>query len=465
MRQRKLKPAPRWKWIRWKISERREGALRRIDSVIICGVVAALVCAFLSDACAERELIDRVVAVVESEAIFESDLDQAVSQFLIEQGRTSLSDSMRAELKRQVLQTMIGDKLIVAQANKLGISVTFEEVEERVDATIEEKRKAIGGEEAFNRQLALEGLTLDELKKLYREQIRTQALIDRVIRADIDRRQLSISEEELQAYYTEKVSQLPTRPEVVHLQTIYFAFASSDSAQRLARSKIEALHRKVLAGEDFSSLAREYSEDPSGPIGGDLGFLKLGDIRDKAFVEAASKLQAGQVSKPVLTSFGYHIIKMEEEDPSRGEVHLRHILIRAKPGEGDIKVVFELATEIHGRLVAGEPFDSLAARYSNDPMTAETGGDLGWLKVQDLPDFFQEVLRNMKEGDISQIFRESAGFRIVRLLGREGEREYTYEEVKNELRRGLEQEKLAVVYQNYVRGLQDKFYVKVHNSP
>jgi len=171
------------------------------------------------------------------------------------------------------------------------------------------------------------------------------------------------------------------------------------------------------------------------------------------------------VSRPVLTSFGYHIIKSEGKNPESGEVHLRHILIRAKPGETDIKIVFEKATEVHSRLIAGESFDSLAIRYSDDPATAGSGGDLGWLKVQDLPAFFQDVLQGLKKGDISQVMRESSGFRIVKLLEREAEREYAYEEVKSELRRNLEQEKMAMTYEDYISGLRKKFYVNANNSP
>ncbi|NIM22637.1 MAG: hypothetical protein GTO51_02925 [Candidatus Latescibacteria bacterium] len=414
---------------------------------------------------AEKELVDKVVAVVEDEAIFQSDLEQALKQFLIEQGATSLPDSARELLQEQILTSLISDKLIVAQANKLGLSVSFDEVEDRVTKTIEEKRKLMGGEEAFDRQLALEGLTLDELKKLYREQIRTRLLVDRVIATEIDRSKLRVSEEELLAHYEKSKSQLPKRPEVVHLSTVLFSFESSEDARQTAREKIEILHERILAGEDFAALAMQHSEDPSKQMGGDLGFLNLEDLRDESFKQAAAKLKPGEVSSPVLTSLGYHIIKAEAVDPESGEVRIRHILIRVKPGEVDIKAVFERANAVLDRLLAGEPFDSLAVRYSDDPATAASGGDLGWLKVQDLPGFFQDVLREMKPGDISQILRESSGFRIVKLLGREAERDYTFEEVINELRRSLEQEKLAATYDEYIRSLQDKFYVKIHDPP
>ena len=255
---------------------------------------------------------------------------------------------------------------------------------------------------------------------------------------------------------------LPMRPEVVRLQTIFFSFESSEGAKQVAREKIEELYERVIAGEDFSVLARGHSEDPSATLGGDIGFLRLEDLRDQEFVGAAAALQPGEVSKPVLTSFGYHIIKMVAKNPRTDEVRLRHILIRVKASEGDVGAIFQKAREVRNRLLAGEPFDTLAARYSDDPTTAGSGGDLGWLKVQDLPEFFQDVLAELDEGEISQILRESTGFRIVKLLARQQEREYAFEEVENDLRRSLEQEKLAAIYDEYIRSLYEKFHVKLH---
>jgi peptidyl-prolyl cis-trans isomerase SurA len=432
---------------------------------MICIWLSALIAVWPARASgAERELVDRVVAVVEDDAIFQKDIEQAVKQFLIEQGRTSLPDSARMTLENQILASMIGEKLILARAKELGIEVAFEEVEENVARTIKEKQDLIGGEEAFNRQLALENLSLEELKRLYRDQIKTGMLVDRVRASEFDRSKLAVSEEELRESYEQNKAELPSRPEVVHLLTIFFSFESSDDAKQVARSKAEAIYERVQSGEDFAELAKQNSEDPSANLGGDLGFLKLEDLREQAFAQAAAQLKPGEVGRPVLTSLGFHIIKVEEINSENSEVRLRHILIRVKAGEGDIKAIFDHASAIRGRIFAGEPFDTLAVQYSDDPGTAGSGGDLGWLKVQDLPDFFQDVLKGMQPGDVSQVLRESSGFRIVKLLEREAGRSYKFEEVREQLRRTLEQEKLAIAYEQYIQTLREKFYVNVIGS-
>ena len=409
---------------------------------------------------AQGELVDRVVAVVEDDAIFQSDVDQGVKQILFQKGATSVTASERSGLEKQVLDELIKNKLVLAKANRLGISVSFAEVEKAVDRAIEENKKVMGSEQAFNRQLEAEGLTLESLKKLYREQIHNRMLVERVIAREIDRSKVTVSEDELKKAYEEKKSGLPQRPAVVHLATIFVGVESSAPAREKAKAVIDEVYKKVLAGEDFAKLAKEFSEDPSAEAGGNLGKLKLSDLGNRAFADAAAKLSVGQVSEPVLTPFGYHLINVTAADSTTGEVEIRHILIRVKTETQDVEQVYQAAQDVHRRLDEGAPFDSTAVRYSTDTASAASGGDLGWLRVSDLPSFFQDVLRDMKPGDYSPVLREPSGFRIVKLLEREEVRPYTFEEVREELSKVLEEDKLEGLYDGYVTKLRDEFYVE-----
>jgi peptidyl-prolyl cis-trans isomerase SurA len=188
--------------------------------------------------------------------------------------------------------------------------------------------------------------------------------------------------------------------------------------------------------------------------------VKPQDLREPAFSNAASSLTIGQLSEPVLTVYGYHLIEVTDKRADTGEVRLRHILVRAEPSDKDIEEVFASANQIHKDLTAGTPFDSLAARYNTDPAADKTG-DLGWLRVSELPEFFRDVLTNMKAGDVSQVLRESTGFRIVKLVERDAERPYEYMEIKEELQRLYEQERFGKSYETYVEELRQKFPVEV----
>lgn len=427
-------------------------------------MVAAAAVAWMADGWAQRELVVRVVAVVEDDAILSSDVDQLISQLLLQKGQTNISESERQELEKRALQELINSKLIIAKARSLGIEASFTEVEERVDQAIEENKRTLGGEEAFNRQLDREGLTLESLRKLYREQIRNRMLVDRVLAAEIDRGSLQVTEEDLLSEFEKRKDELPPRPDVVHLRTIYFALESSERAQSSARDRIEEIRRRVVAGEDFAELAREYSEDASAERGGDLGTLNLADLADQELAEAAASLDIGEISDPILSSYGYHLLQVTGKGPDEETVSLRHILIRLRAVEDDVQEIFQKATHVYDRLLAGAPFDSMAIVHSDDPATASSGGDLGWLRLNDLPEFFKDVLEGMNEGDISQVLREPTGFRIVKLVERQSARPYEFDEVKDEIRGLIEQERLASAYDAYIAGLRDQYYVDVRTD-
>jgi peptidyl-prolyl cis-trans isomerase SurA len=431
-------------------------------AAILVSILAAAV--WLSPAVAKKELVDKVVAVVEDDAIFQSDIEQTLKQFLVQRGLTNPPPSERGTLEQQALEELINAKLVLAKAKRLGIEVSFDEVERAVDRAIEENKQTLGGAAAFQRQLAAENMTMDELKRLYREQLRNRMLVDRVLAREISRGSLRVTDQDVLDAYQKKKAELPPRPSVVRLRTIYVALSSSANAKAESRARIEELHRRIGAGEDFAKVAEEKSEDPSAKNGGNLGTLKLADLSDRTFADAAAGLSIGEVSQPVLTSYGYHVIQVTAADSTTGEVTLRHILVRVKPGEEDTQAAFAKANDLREKLAGGAPFDSTAMLHSDDEATASGGGDLGWLRIEDLPEFFQDVLETMSPGDISQVLREPAGFRIVKLVEREGERPFEFAEVKDEIRNLVEKEKMASAYDTYLAGLRSEFYVETLNN-
>ena len=437
--------------------------MRQMNMKVIIKIAGHLVVLLIMSApvFAERVLIERIVAVVDDDAIFLSDVDQATKQFLIQRGMTDVGDAQRAEIEKTALKELINSRLILAKANRLGITASFSEIEKMIDRAIDDNMKALGGKKTFEHQLAAEGFTIDTLKQLYRDQIRNKMLVDRVLASEIDRRSLRISDEELVATYEKRISAMPRRPPVIHLASIYFAFDSSENAKANASAKIEDLYRRVRNGEDFQELTKEYSEDGTAETGGYLGWLPLEDLSDERFAEAASKLAIGEVSEPVLTSYGYHLIQLVGHNDENGEVELRHLLIHVEAGDDDIQEVFKRASEVHAEVMAGADFSEMAKKHSDDPGTASSGGDLGWLKQDDLPEFFRDVLETMVVGDVSQVLREPSGFRIVKLLEQEDARPFTFDEVKDELRKVVQEKKIADMYDSYITGLRDEFYVEI----
>jgi peptidyl-prolyl cis-trans isomerase SurA len=303
-----------------------------------------------------------------------------------------------------------------------------------------------------------EGFDEQSLRQLYRDQIKNRMLVERVLQSEMQRSRREPTDDELRAFYDEHRSDIPLRPTVVHLQTILIGFASSSTASDRARTRVDDIYSRAIGGANFAELAKAESDDPSAPNGGDLGFINPDDLAEPALREVAASLGIGDISDPVLTTYGWHILQVTERDPDAGTVRLRHILVKVDVGDDDMEEVFSTANSIHEQLVAGASFDSLAERFSSDPNAGPTG-DLGWLKLEDLPEFFRSILGGMQPGDLSQVLREQTGFRIVKLLGREEGRPYDFVEIRGELVRLWQQDQAASMYETYVAGLRDQFLV------
>ena len=184
----------------------------------------------------------------------------------------------------------------------------------------------------------------------------------------------------------------------------------------IAYDKIVATHERILGGEDFEKVAREVSEDPSAKSnGGNLGYFTALQMV-YPFEQAAYKLSVGEISKPVRTRFGYHLVKVTDRKPARGEVEVSHIILRT--GTGDGAKVKNKILEIYDQLQGGRSWEELCKEYSEDQATKDTGGKLrpfGVGALAGVPEF-EAVAFSLKEpGEISDPFQSAYGWHIVRL--------------------------------------------------
>ena len=195
--------------------------------------------------------------------------------------------------------------------------------------------------------------------------------------------------------------------------------ASSQDTLR-AYNKILALRERILAGEDFATVAKskEGSEDPSAKEnGGDLGYFTAFQMVYQ-FEDAAYNTPKGQISMPVRTKFGYHILQIVDKRPAQGEMLAAHIMVKAKPeADGEVNAVTKI-NEIHQKLVSGEEtFENLAAKYSEDGSSAKKGGELPWFTTGAMVLEFEEAAFALqKNGDFSRPFKTSFGWHIAKRL-------------------------------------------------
>ncbi len=188
----------------------------------------------------------------------------------------------------QVLDSMITEKIVELEAKKAKISVTDEDVQKELDKMIEQ----VGGEEMFNFQLAYSGYTMDQMK----EELKNYLTIVKILEPKIE-----ITDEEINSYFEENKDRFAQEEEV---QASHILVDDEETANKV---------KKLLDdGGDFAALAKEYSKDGSAQSGGDLGYFTKGEMVQE-FEDAAFSMEIGQVSEPVKSEYGYHIIKVTDK--------------------------------------------------------------------------------------------------------------------------------------------------------
>ncbi len=202
-----------------------------------------------------------------------------------------------------------------------------------------------------------------------------------------------------------------------------------------AYNKIMKLRKRVLEGEDFGKVAREMSEDPSAKQnGGDLGYFSSLQMV-YPFESMAYNTETGEISEPVRTSHGYHIVKVLDRRKSQGEMRVAHILVRSPESDSDNKKSQAKLKidEIYSRAKSGEDFGTLAAQHSDDKSTSKKGGDLPWFSTGRMVAEFEKAAFALKtDGEISEPFRTSHGWHIIK------RHEYrdlkSYEEMRSQIK-------------------------------
>jgi len=251
-------------------------------------------------------LLDRVVAVVNKEVITWSELYKAM-EFEVATQVKNLSDEERKKLFKEnedsFLENLINMRLQLQEAKNLGIDVSQHEITETID-TIQKKYSMTQAD--FTESLKKEGLSLEEYKKRLSEQI----LINKIVTYQI-RNKIIVSDAEVNRYM-EATKEAPTGSETYKLKQIFFKKPERDTDKKIVEEKAAEITKRLKDGDDFSSLARIYSEDSSARSDGDLGFVKK-DLLAKEFVDVLSGMNAGDYSMPFWTDRGLHIIRLDEK--------------------------------------------------------------------------------------------------------------------------------------------------------
>lgn len=253
---------------------------------------------------AGSEVVDRIVAIINDSVITMSELNAAAAMAADKQNEEDKKDAKKmGELKSKVLDGLIEQKLVKQASDKAGIDVSEREIDSAVD---EVKKQNNMSHEALLLALAQNGLTLKEYREQLKEQIRQYKFINKEFRSKI-----SIQNEEIEDYYKQNIEEFYAMPS---FKARMILLSSSD--KKTLEPRLKAVEDGIAKGEDFSALARQYSDGAYASSGGDLGYLKSGEI-DKTLEAELLKLKPGGLTAPLERPEGIYILQLV--DVRRGE--------------------------------------------------------------------------------------------------------------------------------------------------
>jgi peptidyl-prolyl cis-trans isomerase SurA len=338
------------------------------------------------------------------------------------------------------------------------MGVSKQELERAVDDALGEVKSRIGSEEMFKEQLAKEGLTEERLRGRYRKDLEAQLLARKLLEKEISSK-VKVTDKDVEDFFKERKGEFPTKPPEVVLAQVVILPKIDSLVDNKARTRAQEILDSLNTGRhEFERLAVLYSEDPSAQNGGDVGIFKRGDFEEE-FEKSAFGLEPGKFSELVKSRFGYHIIKLVEKRDD--QAHVKHILIKTEPTDEAEQEARRLATEVRKKIESGEPFEAVAKEYSQDPETSGKGGLVGSYPVEGLAPVLKNAIKGLPEGGVTEVVPMEIGYHIFKIVAKTPEREYEYEEVKDQLRQLVIQEKSQNDYERWLAELKKKTFIDV----
>lgn len=365
---------------------------------------------------AEIQLIDRVIAVVDSSVIMESELNNRVEEIIGRLRSDGTELPPKKILEEQILERLIIEEIQLQIGKRAGVKISDAELNRSLSMIASQNSMDL---EQFKESLEASG----ESYKNLRESVRKEMIIQRVQRGRVAAN-VEISEQEIENYLNseEGKSRLAEQYNVQQILLSIKSGASTEEIILVEKKGLEIIERHKN-GESFEKLAATYSSDQNALEGGKLGWRRVSEL-PTLFASEVEGMKVGDISKLIRSGAGMHIIRLAEK---KGEVVkyedqtlVRHILVQTSEIRSENQTK-SLISEVYERLVDGGEFKQLARQYSEDPGSKMEGGDLGWSRAGTFDPVFESVMNEIKIGEISQPFQTQFGWHILEVINRRNE--------------------------------------------
>lgn len=369
-------------------------------------LASAMALAVSLPAKAQVEVLDQVVALVENTVVTQSDVDHRIEQ--VKTNVTSGNLPPDKVLQKEVLDRLIVEAIQLQMGERAGVRISDAEL----NATIERIAKRNGqSPEQFRQTLAKEGRTYGSVRK----QIRNEMILNQVQQGNL-RSRIQITEQEVNNFLnSEEGSKLKTaRYALAH---IVLPNASSDEDKAF----MSQLAKDLNAGKyQFEALLKNQSVQGRELKGGNLGW-RTNDTLPSLFAPVVADMKAGEVSEPVKSGAGIHLVKVFDKQGGKGQLveqhRVRHILVKPSKVRSEQQTK-ELIEAIAKRIEKGESFEALAKEYSEDPGSALQGGDLNWTNKGVMVPEFEKTMLASPLNTVSKPFTTQFGWHILEVTGK-----------------------------------------------
>jgi len=403
------------------------------------------------------EPLDKIVAIINDDVVLATELDAEVADVSAQIRARNGQLPGPKQLRRQVLERLIVKDLQLQWAKNIGVQVPDDELDASLASMAQRNNLSL---EQMATEVAKAGITFAE----YREAVREEMTLDRVRRQEVERR-VVVTPREIDQFLANNPQSDDSEYLVSH---ILIALRGAATPEEIAKNqeRAQATYEHItVKGNDFKSTATAYSDAPDALEGGSLGWRKRVQL-PTIFADLVGKMQPGEITKPIRSSAGFHIMRLDEKRQGKAvvikQLEVRHILIKTDQVRSAEQVKAKLDA-LRAEIIGGKSFEELAKANSEDPGSKAEGGKLGWSESTTYAPEFAAVIDALPVGEISQPFSTQFGWHIVEVLGRR-DQDITEQSRRNRAGQQLRQRKVEEQGQLWLQRLRDEAFLEVRTG-
>ncbi|HTH73916.1 MAG TPA: peptidylprolyl isomerase [Trinickia sp.] len=407
------------------------------------------------------QTVDSVAAVVNNDVITVRELDERAALIARRLGQQHAPVPPQDQLRAQVLNQMVLERIQLEKAKEDGIVVDDAAVQKTLQRLATANNMTL---DVYRSRIEAEGVPWS----VFTRDARNELTLSKLREKEVDSK-VTVSDAEVANYIASQRGPGARAQQELHIEHILVKAPTGAPQAELdaAQKKAESILQQAKGGAKFESLAKENSQAADAKTGGDLGFKAPGNL-PAPFVTAASQLRPGEVNPDVIrTDDGFEVMRLVDrrtgvggsaaDAPKLVQTHVRHILLRVGDGQPEGAARQKLL-EIRRQIEAGADFGKFASTYSQDG-SASQGGDLGWISPGETVPEFERAMNNLKDGEISEPVRSEYGYHLIQVLGRR-EAQGSIQQQMDLARQAIGQRKAEQAYSDWLRQLRDTAYVQ-----